>query len=230
MGVVEVGHQMSQDLANAFRLQRAGELSRAALIYESILSREPEQVDALRLLAALGEEGRHDQAVELLGRVLALRPGEAAHHAQFAAACSAAGQFERAVVHGRNALTIRPDDPDAHNTVGLALKALGQLDAAIAHFKAVVALRPNDIAAPRVVWARACSKLAKRTRRWRIAESSSSSSPVLPRGTTGSGKPSVHSVDSTKRSPHIYKRSSSNRLWPRPMRTWASLCGNLAVH
>jgi len=138
------------ELANALRLHRAGELTLAARLYEAILSREPEQVNALHLLGVLRQQqGQFAQAVELCGKAVALRPGEAPYHANLAEAHRALGQFAQAVVHGRTALYLRRDYPAAHNNLGLALQALGQVAEAADQFKAALALRPNLVQARR---------------------------------------------------------------------------------
>jgi len=136
------------ELANAVRLHRAGELSQAARLYEAILSREPEQPDALNLLGDLRQQqGQFARAVELCSRAVALRPREAAYHANLAEAYRAVGQFDQAVVHGRAALDLRREYPEAHNNLGLALKALGQVGEAADHFRVALALRPRFFAA-----------------------------------------------------------------------------------
>ena len=135
---------LQEEMANAFRLHRAGELTLAARLYQTILSRDPEQVDALHLLGVLRQQqGQFAEAVELCGKAVALRPGEASFHSNLAEAYRALGQFEQAVVHCRTALTLRRDYPEAHNNLGLALQALGQFAEAAEHFKAALALRPT---------------------------------------------------------------------------------------
>ena len=135
---------LQAELANALRLHRAGQLAQAARLYEEILSREPEQVDALHHLAALRQQqGQFAQAVELWSKAVALRPGVALYHASLAEAHRALRQFEQAVVHGRTALELRREYPAAHNNLGLALQALGQTAEAADQFKAALALRPN---------------------------------------------------------------------------------------
>jgi tetratricopeptide (TPR) repeat protein len=105
--------KLQEELANAFRLHRAGELTQAAWLCETILSRDPEEVDAVQLLGVLRQQqGRFAEAVELCGKAVALRPGEASNHSNLAEAHRALGQFEKAVVHCRTALTLRREETE----------------------------------------------------------------------------------------------------------------------
>ncbi len=139
-----MGMTLREEIANAFRLHRAGELILAARLYQTILSRDPEQVDALYLLGVLRQQqGQFAETVELYGKAVALRPGEASFHSNLSEAYRALGQFEQAVGCCRAALTLRRDYPEAHNNLGLALHALGQFAEAAEHFQTALALRPN---------------------------------------------------------------------------------------
>jgi tetratricopeptide (TPR) repeat protein len=136
---------LQQEMATAFRHHQAGEFAQAARIYQQILSREPDQADALHLLGVVRhQQGQPAQAVELISRAVAVRPSVAPFHANLAEAYRALGQLDRAVNCCRTALTLWRDYPEAHNNLGLALQALGQLAEAAEHYEAALALRPND--------------------------------------------------------------------------------------
>ena len=65
-------------LAQRHHQSAAGE---AEALYRQILAADPNQIDALHLFGVLaGQRGRDDAAVELIGKVLALRPDIAAAH------------------------------------------------------------------------------------------------------------------------------------------------------
>jgi len=62
-----VAMTLQEELAKAFRLHHSGSLTAAGHHYEAILSRDPQQVDALQLLGVLRQQqGQFAQAV-LLG-------------------------------------------------------------------------------------------------------------------------------------------------------------------
>ena len=82
---------LQEEIASAFRLHRSGDLVTAASLYEMILGRDPEQVDALQLLGVLRQQqGQFTRAVELCEKAVALRPGEASNHLNLAEAYRAA--------------------------------------------------------------------------------------------------------------------------------------------
>ena len=110
---------LREEIANAFRLHRAGELILAARLYQTILSRDPEQVDVLYLLGVLRQQqGQFAETVELYGKAVALRPGEVVPF-QPVRGVSALGQFEQAVGCCRAALTLRRRDyPERTTTSG----------------------------------------------------------------------------------------------------------------
>src|SRR5947209_8783348 len=117
---------MAADLAEAVRHHLDGRLSEAACIYQAILEHNPDDADALHLLGVVAhQQGDQARAGELIGRALALRPGEAPYYADLAEVYRATGQLERAVASCRTALALQPDSPEAANNLGLALLAQG---------------------------------------------------------------------------------------------------------
>jgi tetratricopeptide (TPR) repeat protein len=139
------GNPLHEELAAGFRLHQAGDLPGAARAYQSVLSRDPNQADGCHLLGVVRHQQRqHAQAIELIGKAVALRPGVPAFHANLAEAYRALGQFDRAVGCCRTALQLWRDYPEAHNNLGLALQALGKTEEAVEHFEASIALRPGD--------------------------------------------------------------------------------------
>ena len=91
-----MGMTLREEIANAFRLHRAGELILAGRLYETILSRDPEQVDTLYLLGVLRQQqGQFAETVELYGKAVALRPGEASFHSNLSEAYRASASSNR---------------------------------------------------------------------------------------------------------------------------------------
>jgi Flp pilus assembly protein TadD len=63
-------------LRRALLLHQAGQGDAAAAIYETILRDHPQQFDCLHFLGvARLQAGRHEEALALIDRALALRPG-----------------------------------------------------------------------------------------------------------------------------------------------------------
>jgi tetratricopeptide (TPR) repeat protein len=96
---------MTDDLTTAIQHHQQGRLDQAARIYESILARQADHPDALHLLGgAAFQQDRPEQAIELIGRAIAVNPSVAAFHANLAEAYRSLGQLERAAGCCRMAL------------------------------------------------------------------------------------------------------------------------------
>ena len=66
---------VTQDLRTALSHHRAGRFGEAKRIYAAILSRQPEHPDALDLLGVIkAQEGEAREAVELIGKAIAIKP------------------------------------------------------------------------------------------------------------------------------------------------------------
>jgi tetratricopeptide (TPR) repeat protein len=133
-----------QALLTARSLHESGQFEPAARLYEEVLAREEENVDALHLLGVLyHQKGQPDRAVELIGRAVALRPSIPILHVNLAEAYRARRQFDRAAGCCRTALRLSPEFPEALCNLGLALQGLGRnLEAADA-FSRALKLRPD---------------------------------------------------------------------------------------
>jgi tetratricopeptide (TPR) repeat protein len=135
---------MQDVLTNAMEMHQAGNLSSAATLYQKVLAEEQENVDALHMLGVLHhQQGDHAQAVEEIGRAVALRPSVPAIHANLAEAYRALGQFERAAGCCRMALRLWPEYPEAHCNLGLAFQDLGRHADAAASFRRALELQPD---------------------------------------------------------------------------------------
>jgi tetratricopeptide (TPR) repeat protein len=135
---------MADLLTTALQMHQAGQLGPAARLYQQILADEQENADAIHLLGVLRyQQGEHREAIELIGRAVALRPNVAAFHANLAEAYRALGQLERAVGCCRTAVRLSPDYPEGHNNLGLALQGLDRHTDAAEHFRRALQLRPD---------------------------------------------------------------------------------------
>jgi tetratricopeptide (TPR) repeat protein len=136
---------LKEEIANAFRLHLAGELTLAASLYETILSRDPEQADALQLLGVLRrQQGQFVEAVELCRKAVTLRPNLAANHLNLAEAYRALGRAREALPHCRRAVALQPSLLEAHNRLGEALRAMGRFNEAIASYVKALRLNPHS--------------------------------------------------------------------------------------
>src|ERR1700733_11939510 len=115
---------MNAELTTALQLHQAGRYADAARCYQELLTREPENAEALHLFGVMHHQcGHSNRAVELIGRAAALRPDAAAFRANLAEAYRGLGDHERAIDACRIALRLKPLYPEAANNLGLALQA-----------------------------------------------------------------------------------------------------------
>jgi tetratricopeptide (TPR) repeat protein len=135
---------LQDELSAALRDHQGGRLEQAARIYQNILAQQPDHADALHLLGVVAlQQGNPTQAVDLIGRAIAVNPSVAAFHCNLAEAYRALGQLDRAAGCCRLALRLRPDYPEAANNLGLILQAQGKCDAVVAQFREALRLRPD---------------------------------------------------------------------------------------
>jgi tetratricopeptide (TPR) repeat protein len=136
------------DLQTAYRHHEAGRFADAARVYQALLDRDTENVEALHLFGILHQQcGYSVRAVELIEQAIVLRPDVAAFHANLAEAHRSLKQFDKAADCCRTALRLQPDFPEAANNLGLALHDLGRDEEAVAQFDVALALRPDFAAA-----------------------------------------------------------------------------------
>lgn len=118
-------------LEEAWRLQREARYPELVALCESVLRREPENVEALQLLAvALCALGRSREGVVHLRRATELTPDVAESHANLATVLRAAGDVDGAIASFREAVRLQPGLHDAWNGLAALLKALGRYDEA----------------------------------------------------------------------------------------------------
>lgn len=128
----------------ALKLHRAGELVQAEAIYCAVLAQTPEHPQTLYLLGTLKtQNGRWQEAVELLQRATVARPDHPDTHGNLAIALQNLGRLDEAIAHFRNAIALYPAFAEGHNNLGVALQAKS-LHAEAEHcFREALGIRSN---------------------------------------------------------------------------------------
>jgi Flp pilus assembly protein TadD len=112
-------------------LYRRGDWKGAERGCLAVLRRNPRHPAALHLLGCLrSRRGRHDEAICLIRRAVAIDPSVPEYHENLAQAYHRAGQGERAEIECRVALRLEPTLHRPHNLLGLI--ALDRQDLALA--------------------------------------------------------------------------------------------------
>jgi protein O-GlcNAc transferase len=135
-------------LGDAIELHRRGRLEEARALYQQVLERRPDQVEARHKLGVLSiQQGRHEEACAHLRAVVAAKPDWAAAWSHLGLALHAARRDAEALPSLDRAIALAPDDAEAHNNRGNLLSDLGRLDEALLSYDRALALRPHDVAA-----------------------------------------------------------------------------------
>ncbi len=124
---------------------RAGRFAQAEACYRQVLAVRPDHGDALHLLGVLAQQaGRHDRAVELIGRALERDPRNPYYLSDLGAALRRLGRLDEAVAAYREAIRIKPDLAKTHSNLGNALKDLGRLEEAVIAFGQAIRIEPGS--------------------------------------------------------------------------------------
>lgn len=130
-------------LAMAVDRQRTGDFDIAGRIYDRVLELIPDHPIALHFSGVLAQQlGRHSEAVERIGRSLALSPDEADWHSNYAIALKSCQRLEEAKAACERAIALDPTHARAYNNLGLLLSLLGQPAEAEASFRKALELLP----------------------------------------------------------------------------------------
>ena len=101
---------VQQAIDLAVQHHNAGRLPEAESIYQQILQTDPHQPVTLHLLGVIARQvGKHDTAVDLITKALAIRPDYAEAHSNLGIAFKELGNLEDAVASYHKALAIKPD-------------------------------------------------------------------------------------------------------------------------
>ncbi|MES2932026.1 MAG: DUF5672 family protein [Pseudomonadota bacterium] len=142
------GEDLQWMVSVAMRHHQINHLVHAAAIYRYVLYEQPDNAIAMQYLGVIAyQNGVLDEAVTLIERAIAIRPGIPDFYNNLGLALAALGKQEAAITCYKTALEINPQYVDAYNNLGLGLEAIGYAADAIAQYERAIALRPDFPAA-----------------------------------------------------------------------------------
>jgi len=137
------GRAATVDLEQARALQHSGDLARARVLCEGILSRDASHAGAHALLGALfGQEGDLVHAHHHLMAALRVKPDLEEARLGLGNVYLLRGDARAAAAEYRQALAVNADSAIVHLSLGRALRAQGDNTAALEHFHHALALSP----------------------------------------------------------------------------------------
>lgn len=111
-------------LAAGFQRYRAGDLASAEIVYSQVLSKEPNNAEALRLLGELlADKGQLNDSLAMMQRLVALRPKDAIAQYSIANVYRMAGQIAAAMACYRASLAANPGFAGALHGLGACYRA-----------------------------------------------------------------------------------------------------------
>jgi predicted O-linked N-acetylglucosamine transferase (SPINDLY family) len=131
-------------MTNAILLHQTGQLAEAEIIYNQVLSINPEHPKALSLLGAIAvASGNIEVGVNLISRSIAHEPEDFDAHANLGSALIYLERHNEALKHLDQALTLNSESHTAYSNRGICLRHLGRTDEAIKSFLMATSLKPE---------------------------------------------------------------------------------------
>ena len=148
----DLGQEASPRIQEVFTAalghHQAGRLNEAERLYQQILQADPHHADALHFLGVLAHQiGRHDMAVDLIGRAIAQNGRVPAFHNNLGNALKAQGKLQEAAASYSEALSHKPDHVGALFNLGLVLQMQGHLEEAAASYRRALSHKPDYVEA-----------------------------------------------------------------------------------
>jgi Flp pilus assembly protein TadD len=139
------GHVSVEALfADAIARQNAGELAEAMVIYNAIISLEPNLPGVHSNLGnILNTLGRFSEAEKALRTAILLKPDFAVAYSNLGNTLKDLGRLQEAEAAHRQAIALDPDLPEAHSNFGVTLVALGKIDEAEKAYRHAIKLKPG---------------------------------------------------------------------------------------
>lgn len=135
-------------LRRAAAAQQAGRHVEAEQICRAILSSNPDQADALFMLAGMAAtSGKPTVSADLLRRAIIADPRRSEFHGNLGAILKGIGQFDQAAACFAEAIRLAPDKAAGHIELGNLLQERGDHEGALASFHRAIDVEPGNAAA-----------------------------------------------------------------------------------
>ena len=135
----------SDPVLQAFEHFHEGSYDAAANVCQSVLARDPDDVEMNHLLGVIRfHQGKTADGLALLKRAISSPMASAEMHNNYGAILNQLGRTEESIVAFKQALALKPDYADALNNLGVIYRDAKDTDAAITALKRAVDLNPDS--------------------------------------------------------------------------------------
>jgi tetratricopeptide (TPR) repeat protein len=116
------------NLQEALELHKSGQLEAAEQAYRELLLTQPRDADSLHLLGVLRQQrGDQSEALDLIGRAIAVQPERVQFHLSLGGALLRGGDSAAARASFERALTLDPNSVQTHGVLGLMALQSGEM-------------------------------------------------------------------------------------------------------
>ena len=120
-------------------------MAEAEQIYRQILAIDCRHPDCLHLLGMIAyDAGRHQAAVDLIRRAIAINKNGASYHSNLGTVLRAQGMLDQAADCYIRALALRPELAEIHTNLGNIRTGQGRIDESLACYQRALALMPES--------------------------------------------------------------------------------------
>ncbi len=135
---------VQERLKQAVAHHSAGRLAEAESLYRSILAEDKDQPETLHLSGVIAlQTGRHDEAVELIGRATAIKPDFTEAYNNLGTTLRALNRQDEAISAYRKSIALKPGFVDAHYNLGVLYQQMKLRGEAASQYQQVIDLAPN---------------------------------------------------------------------------------------
>ena len=143
-GEVETSNPPQNQITALVNLYHSGQLIKSEQACRELLRIYPQSLVIMNVLgAALSGQSKLKESIQVLDKVIQLKPDYAEAFTNRGITLKKLGQLDAAVKSYERALAIKPDYAEVHSNLGLTLHDLGQLDAAVKSYQKALSINPD---------------------------------------------------------------------------------------
>lgn len=140
--------RFAREIESARQAEQAGDLKAAEMIYRDVLKKDPDHIEAARLLAGIAVQYERFREAEIfLKRVLENAPDYTRAWVDLVNVQRELDKFEDAIESASHVLRLEPDNPNSHILYAGAIGTAGDHEGAIEAFRAALDIAPDKAGA-----------------------------------------------------------------------------------